>query len=189
MRSNRHLLLRRVAPIGLAALTAAAAYALPQGSSFCDGTGAAASTVACPCGNNAPAGGEGCANSTGNGARLVNSGGTSILLDDTVLDTTQMPTNKLGFTYYGPNPWVSGTTFGVQHSDGVRCLLAGGTSRLPNQNTGSTGSFSYSGLFANHSFPALAGETWYFQSYYRDLQGPCGTGANFSNGWQITFTP
>ncbi len=34
-----------------------------------------------------------------------------------------------------------------------------------------------------------AGETWYFQGWYRDPMGPCGTAFNLSNGLAVTFAP
>ncbi len=34
-----------------------------------------------------------------------------------------------------------------------------------------------------------AGETWYFQGWYRDPMGPCGTAFNLSNAIAVTFAP
>ena len=35
--------------------------------------------------------------------------------------------------------------------------------------------------------PIIAGDTWYFQAWYRDPFGPCGNGSNFSNAMEVTF--
>ena len=183
MTSIRSVRTTLAAALVTAGLFAVAQAQIPVNSPFCDGSGT--NTVPCPCGNSSPAD-EGCTNSTTQGAKLVLTGSTSVSVGTATLTTTQMPLNKLGFTYYGPNPW-GGNPFGTQHSDGIRCLLAGGTSRMPNQNTGGSGSFSYTDLWGTYNLPIQGGETWYFQSYYRDAQGPCGTGANFSNGWKTTF--
>jgi hypothetical protein len=34
-----------------------------------------------------------------------------------------------------------------------------------------------------------AGQTWSFQAWYRDPQGPCHTGTNFTNGVRVAFLP
>ena len=31
--------------------------------------------------------------------------------------------------------------------------------------------------------------TWHFQTWYRDIGGPCGAFSNFSNALTVTFTP
>jgi hypothetical protein len=46
---------------------------------------------------------------------------------------------------------------------------------------------------ASQAFPSAgviqAGSTWNFQFWYRDLQGPCGTGTNVTNGLSVAFVP
>jgi hypothetical protein len=37
--------------------------------------------------------------------------------------------------------------------------------------------------------PILAGQTWNFQCYYRDLLSPCNNKVNISNGYSVTFVP
>lgn len=168
------------------------ASAPAQAQSVCDGNGVNDGlTVDCPCHNHSTVG-EGCLNSVSLGAALANTGGTSVGTPDTVLATEQMPPNHLGFTYFGSTPFHNGSQFGVAINDGIRCLLAGGTSRLDNFTSDSNGSFKYTpaDLWAHpQSVWITSGSTWYFQTWYRDGSGPCGTGSNFSNGFAITFTP
>jgi len=33
------------------------------------------------------------------------------------------------------------------------------------------------------------GDTWYFQTFYRDSSGPCASGENLTNNVEIAFTP
>ena len=35
----------------------------------------------------------------------------------------------------------------------------------------------------------MAGQTWNWQFWFRDPQGPCGSAFNLSNGLTVTFTP
>ena len=62
-------------------------------------------------------------------------------------------------------------------------------------STGSAGALIWEGgIVAQSQTLATAGhidpgETWYFQTWYRDPTGPCGSGFNVSNGLQVDFTP
>jgi hypothetical protein len=82
--------------------------------------------------------------------------------------------------------------------DGLRCVGAGGLGIFrfhPIQNSGATGTITLGPAFAARSqaFPFNGridpGETWYFQGWYRDPMGPCGTAFNLSNGVAATFGP
>jgi hypothetical protein len=147
---------------------------------------------ACPCGNTGGPG-EGCANSTGSGARLSAAGTTSVSIDDLVLTATQVPPNMFGLMYRG------GGTNNLPFGDGLRCVSAGATGlyRLnPPTNAGPGGTLTRGpGLVAQSStLPGsgliVAGGTYYFQAWFRDSQGsPCGAGFNLSNGLQVNFTP
>ena len=67
--------------------------------------------------------------------------------------------------------------------------------RFPVQNSGPTGTmtegpgivaFSLTLQSLCHIAP---GQTWNFQAWYRDPQGPCGLFFNLSNAIAVTFTP
>lgn len=176
------------------ALVLAAALLLPSTAqsqwSFlcdCDDPGAA------PCGNGiATALWGGCINSTGAKAMLdASTGTTSVAADDLQILVGPLPPGN-GLLFMG------GGRTQVVFGDGFLCVTAGaqGIFRFPVQAAvfGDTVSIG-PGLvaFTQASFPAaghiVAGDTWYFQYWYRDLLGPCGTGFNLANGAGITFVP
>jgi hypothetical protein len=49
------------------------------------------------------------------------------------------------------------------------------------------------GQFSQSHFTPLgtiqAGQTWHFQGWYRNTVGPCGSGFNTPNAFDVTFTP
>jgi hypothetical protein len=134
----------------------------------------------------------GCANSTAAGALLFHaSGSISVSSDDLVLATAQLPANKLGLAFMGGAPANS------PFHDGRLCIGPGsaGIFRYPLQSSGASGVMalgpgivaqSQSFLFAGRIQP---GSTWFFQTWYRDPTGPCGTGSNLSNAARVSFQP
>ena len=140
-----------------------------------------------PCGNAFPTGG--CLNAAGTGAILSGLGSTSVTLDSLVLTTTGM--NPLGFalTFMGTAPHPGAAT-----QNGFVCAT-GVNYRFPPYATG-TGTGSLGPGIATLSVALNpppghinAGTTWYFQTWYRDVGGPCASFSNFSNGLVVTFTP
>ncbi len=141
-----------------------------------------------PCGNDFPT--AGCLNVAGTGALLEGCGSTSTLLDNLILTTSGMSPGSFAMTFMG------GSTIppaGV----GNGLLCAGGPFfRFPPFPTGALGAGSVGpGLVAYTvaNNPPLgqivSGATWNFQTYYRDLGGPCGFSFNLSNALAVTFTP
>jgi hypothetical protein len=153
------------------------------GTPFCFGDG---TQTACPCGNTGGAG-SGCANSTGNGALLYNLGGSSVGAGNAALYTVRMPTNKFGMIYMGTSQMNLGGT-GVVFGDGLRCVK-GFTKRYATMSSGATGSFVLANPSAFHPTLVIPGTTWFFQTWYRDPAGPCGTAQNLSNALQVNFVP
>jgi hypothetical protein len=142
-----------------------------------------------PCNNADPTGG--CKNVTTRGAFLIDSGTTSVSADDLVLSCTRLPPLGAGIIYMG------GAAITYPFSSGVRVVASGavGTYRYRIQSTGTTGAISEGpgiAAWSQSHYPLLgqiqAGQTWYFQAWYRDPQGPCGS-SNFSNGVAVTFAP
>lgn len=143
-----------------------------------------------PCNNKDTHGG--CRNSTGKGAVMAACGSGSVAADDLRLEVTNCPPNKLTLLFMGP------AQSAVPFADGIR--VAG--QQQP------TGIYRYGGVSADsigrvmrgpglvlrsQLFPPLgriqSGQTWNFQFWYRDNQGPCGAGTNFSNGVSVDFGP
>ncbi len=149
------------------------------GTPFCLGDG---TDVGCPCGNFGPGAGEGCLNSSGQGATLTSSGSASIASDDMVFDGAGLPANKPTLLFTG-NASTSALL-----GDGVRCV-GGQIQRYPVQLSSATGTGAWGpGLQAVGGYNS--GETRYFQLWYRDpTAGPCGTGFNLSSGLSVTFVP
>ena len=172
--------------LGAAYLFQATPFATP----YCFG-------VTCPCGNDDPVQG-GCANSipghdsTPQGALLAACGSASTAEDDLVLTLSHLPPNKFGLFFMG------GGQTQLPFGDGFRCVDTGGVGLFrynPPQNSGSEGLMNLGpGIVTrSQSFPMNGhidpGETWYFQGWYRDPMGPCGTAFNLSNGLAVTFEP
>jgi hypothetical protein len=151
------------------------------GTAYCFG-------VTCPCGNDD--GQAGCENSIGAGARLFGSGTTSVSADDLVLTAEDLPSGTL--TKFYMSQIQNQNPFG----DGFVCAGGGGypAFRFPNQSAGLGGVASQGpGIvqFSIAAFPATghitAGSTWNFQTWYRNVVGPCGGFINFTNGYSVTF--
>ena len=141
-----------------------------------------------PCGNPDPV--AGCANSTGRGAVLGACGSASTAADDLVLTAGGLPENQTGLLFRGGLPAA------VPFGDGLLAVGPGATGlfRFPARSSGPTGSFSEGpGIVAfSQTQPdggILAGQTCYFQAWYRDPTGPCQSGFGFSNATEVTFVP
>jgi hypothetical protein len=156
---------------------------IASGVGYCFGDG---SGTACPCSNPSPAPGQGCANSTGVGAILANTGGASVSADDAVMTVTQMPLDKSGILYMGTTWLNSGS--GLVTGAGLRCV-GGQLKRFHVQTTGAVGGFTRTGIVASSGGLITPGSTWYFQIWHRDSPLACGKQINFSNGFRITFAP
>lgn len=124
-------------------------------------------------------------NSAGPGEQISASGSTSISQNDLVLATSGGVPGTAGLFFFGT------TTAQAPLGDGVRCV-GGSIQRLnPVQFSSGAGEtvraldFSTPPLLGS----ANAGQTLYFQHWYRDLLGPGGTGFNASNGLAAVLTP
>lgn len=142
--------------------------------------------ILCPCGNDDWT--AGCANSTGSGASLKASGSDSFGADDLVLTIEGALPNKLGIVL------MAATKQELPFQDGRLCLT-GNIFRFFPKLADASGSYSEGpGIvnFTQTNFPPngqiAAGETWNFQGWSRDLNGPCATGSNLSNALTVQFT-
>ncbi len=152
------------------------------GTPYCFGDG---SGTPCPCGNfGAP--GEGCANSTGVGARLGASGSPSVTLDETRFVATGLVPGQPALLFQGANALNGGA--GLAFGDGLRCA-GGEVVRLGVRTPDAQGRAVFGpGLAAAGGW--IPGVTRRFQAWYRDPVGsPCGTGFDLSHGLELTPTP
>jgi hypothetical protein len=141
----------------------------------------------CPCGNEDRK--NGCENSTGLGGYLLASGSTSIEADDLTLVLTHMPPNSF-------HVLIMGQSWSEMHlGDGMLCVdVSSATFRFPVSQSSSVG-FDVLGPglvdFTHQSFGEPGridpGETWHFQNWYRDSNGPCGSGFSVTNAYTILF--
>lgn len=142
-----------------------------------------------PCGNDG-AGGSGCANSTGVGARLEGRGSSSRFMDDLTFEVNQLPPSAAGILFYalgtGPNAVLG---------DGLTCAV-GVKYRFPTvQLASSLGVVNIPaglGDYIQANMPAgaqlIVGASYYFQFWYRDPQGPCGSTSSVTNMIRLVVT-
>ncbi|MGK0482222.1 MAG: hypothetical protein ACJAQ3_002201, partial [Planctomycetota bacterium] len=140
-----------------------------------------------PCGNFSNT--TGCLNVAGSGAVISATGSTSVGLDNLVLTTSGMVPGTFAITFMGPG-MISPAAIG----NGLLCL-SGPLYRFTPYSTGS-GTGSVGGGLAAYtvtSNPAaghiVSGSSWNFQTFYRDIGGPCGAFFNLSSALAVTFTP
>jgi len=138
-----------------------------------------------PCGNADP--NAGCRNSTGAGALLSSIGSDSVSNDDLLLVANQLPYSVNGL-------WLmAGSTTQVALGDGLRCV-ASPIYRFGAFNSGPSGIVHKGPEIVGSScgLPSgciLAGSTWHFQAWYRNVAGPCGNLTNLTNLLSVSFTP
>ncbi|MCA8980662.1 MAG: hypothetical protein H6831_00195 [Planctomycetes bacterium] len=145
----------------------------------------------CPCGDFL--GGGGCLHSGGQGALLSAIGSTSVAADDLVLTTTQLPPNTYSMTFMGLQG--GNTPFG----NGRLCVSSPGSKLFrykPAQNSTPTGTIQLGPGIAALSLDfqqwggnITPGSTWYFQTYFRDINPNCNANFNLSNAVRIDFVP
>lgn len=155
--------------------------ATPAGTPYCDGDG---SGTPCPCGNNAGAN-DGCMNSTGNGAELVPGGSPSLAADDLRFQVVDLPATQPVLLFAGLNAVNGGQ--GLPLADGLRC--AGGAIQRIGVHTSSVQGEALwdPGVLGGHGWSS--GTTVHFQAWYRDPNGPCGSGSNLTNGVAVSVQP
>lgn len=131
------------------------------------------------------------ANSTGNPATIEASGSLSVAANDVTLTADDLPQSSFGFFLTSR---TQGLVMNPGGSMGTLCL-GGSIGRYvgPGQikNSGAVGSYFLDLDLTQTPTPtglvAIAtGETWNFQSWYRDAVGGVAT-SNFTNGVSLTF--
>jgi hypothetical protein len=161
-------------------------FRLARGFCFGDGSG-----LACPCGNNSPAGGgAGCLNSLGTGARLAAAGIPALAADSLVITGTNMPATASALYFQGTTQAGGGA--GTAFGDGLRCA-GGAVIRLGTKtNAGGTSSYPAAGdasISIRGAVPAPA-TTRTYQAWYRNAAAFCTVDTfNLTNGLSVEWIP
>ncbi|MDP6410259.1 MAG: thrombospondin type 3 repeat-containing protein [Planctomycetota bacterium] len=149
-------------------------------SCFGDGGG-----TVCPCQNNGGAG-EGCANSSGAGARIEGFGHPSVGADSLVLAVAGAIAQQPGLFFVGDTTLAGGA--GVTFGDGLRCC-GGSVLRLQVTFPDGAGSTA-SNLPIAGATGVQAGDKRCYQYWYRNPNGsPCGAGFNLTNALEVIWQP
>ena len=124
-------------------------------------------------------------NSVGAGALISNVGSTSFTSNDFQLEVNDLVPGQFTLCYYGTN------NIQIPFMDGFRCV-GGDTKRInPPIQASVTGTLRRDLDLQNQSgnHQVTPGSTWHFQAWYRDPNGPGGSGANLSDALTATFCP
>lgn len=133
----------------------------------------------------------GVVNSSGSDAKITAMGSIAVIDNSVTLVTLDMPTNSFGFFLTSTS---QGMVTNPGGSAGTLCL-GGSIGRFVGpgqvQNSGQLGSISLAIDLTAQPTPqglvaVVAGETWNFQTWFRDFSGGVVT-SNFSHGLEITF--
>lgn len=178
-RDGRYVIFEAVLSNGLEGAFLIDRLSAPQYLCFGDGTGSL-----CPCSNDGSPG-QGCANSTGSGVRLISGGSNSIGAGDLRLIASQLPPFQPGLFFQGTQSVNGG--LGTFNGDGLFC--AGGVIVRLELGFASAGG----ALESTVDIPAAGGvgpgDVRYYQLWYRDSIGPCSTGSNLSSMVVVTYEP
>lgn len=137
----------------------------------------------CPCSNDRGSEG-GCANSTGLGGVLEGEGTSGVANDDLEFHAHQLAPLATAVLFQGTANQAGGA--GIPFGDGKLCV-GGSITRLGVVQTDALGDAAWGpGLAGQGGW--VSGQTRYFQVWYRDVTGPCGSGVNMTNGLEVTFT-
>ena len=116
---------------------------------------------------------------------LSASGTTSAQDDGLALEIDDSVPGQAGL-FFQANGMLAGGA-GVPFGDGLRCIGAGGVVRIQVRFAGASGSTSSTVSIVTQG-AVVAGDTRYYQWWYRDPAGSCtGQTFNFSNGWQVDW--
>ncbi len=160
---------------------------------FCMGDGSDGGV--CPCGNeSAPGAMEGCINATGAGAMLSASGSASISADTLVLQVTQAVPNEFGIfvqnlTGVSPMPFYNGLFCLAPDSHLVRHYNPSVGINPTVTDASGSGINAQALTVGDYLNDTQPGVSVGYQFWFRDNNGPCPHGANFSSGLWITWLP
>jgi hypothetical protein len=156
-----------------------------SGVPFCFGDG---SGEPCPCANEDPFGKRGCKSSGGLGGRLSGVGVPIVAMDTLVVRARHLVPGAPALLFQG-NDAVNGG-LGLAFGDGLRCA-GGGVVRLKVLVPDAQGELEYPGALDPRISTlggAQPGDVKRYQVWYRDpVASPCGSGFNFTNGYEVAW--
>ena len=145
---------------------------------YCFGDG---SGTPCPCLNDGLPG-QGCANSTGQGSQMTWTGSNSISANDLVFTATNDTTGQFGLFFHGAGAVNGG--LGNVFGDGLRCANGTVTRLQVVSDVAGTGTTTVS---ISGTSGVVAGDTGFYQYWYRTPSGPCGSSFNLSNAVRVIW--
>jgi hypothetical protein len=149
-------------------------------SAFC---GESAGTP-CPCASTAQPPYRGCPSSLGAGVTLRGVGSPHYSTDTYQLGAEDIPAGAPVLFFEG------NAQANIPFGDGRVC--AGGAIVRLGMRVATGGAAVYpgsGGVPISVRSPQSTPATRYYQVFFRDAAGPCGTGFNYSNGWSVTWAP
>lgn len=149
-------------------------------SAFC---GESAGTP-CPCASAPQPPYRGCPSSLGAGVTLRGVGSPTFAADTYQLGAEDVPAGASVLFFEGT------AQASVPFGDGRVCV--GGALVRLGMRIATSGTAVYPGVGGvpiSVRSPQSAASTLFYQAFYRDSAGPCGTGFNYSNGWSVTWAP
>lgn len=161
------------------------------GTQYCCANAGSCNT--CPCGNDntsPPGACAGCAHSAStDGASLWGTGEARLSADTLQLHVTNaVPYTSVLFMQGRNNLDCWGAFLG----DGLRCA-GGNVKRLQVKLTDANGDASTTVVISDKSAatgdPLWPADTRYYQAWFRDTMGPCWSGSNTTNGYEVTWLP
>jgi hypothetical protein len=151
---------------------------------FGDGTG-----TPCPCGNTGAIG-HGCRNSANAFGGLLSSTGSASTSADSLLLTSGFEPSTSSTVFFQGTGTTNGGS-GVVYGDGLKCI-SGALKRLGTKiSFGGAAHYPATGdppVSVRGGVPPTEG-TFFYQAWYRNFGGPCGSGINMTNALKVVWTP
>ena len=122
---------------------------------------------------------------------MTGQGSSSLYMDDLAFDIVQLPPSTPGILFY-----AFGAGANTVLADGITCAV-GVKYRVPSVQVASPFGVTTTpvglGAYIENNLPSMAhlmlGASYYFQFWYRDPQGACGSTSNVSNMVRLVVTP
>ena len=142
------------------------------------------SVMSCPCANSGSTRG-GCQHSGGESGRLILGGSQYPVLGGMSVHATNLPAGVPAMLF---SSGISGEAMAVPFHDGLFCHGNGNVIRHGARFADETGFCDWTGDYSSTE-GRIAGESVLLQVWFRDTNGPCGTGSNFTQATKLRVRP